>query len=111
MQPQTLHDRSHLRAVLENNCKKQVIDVDGVNRTPKALLAIAPSAALRHAKGLLSDADAGGGGDLSNAAEGFAQLLSSANFSRGWFDSGPAPGAEASTVGEQLTSQEAAACA
>ena len=76
----------------------QVIDVDGVNRTPKPLVTIVPSAALRQAKGLLSDDAAatprGGEGD------GFVQLLSSAGFSRGWFDSGAATplGGEASVA-------------
>jgi len=78
------------REVITNPTKPplhhQVIDIDGVNRTPKPLIAIVPSAALRQAKGLLSDDTAAAGGN----ADGFVQLLSSANFSRGWFDSGVA---------------------
>jgi hypothetical protein len=82
----------------------QVIDIDGVNRTPKPLVAIVQSAALRQATGLLSD-DAGGTPGVGGDGDGFVQLLNSTGFSRGWFDSGAATplGGEASmasAVGE-----------
>jgi hypothetical protein len=65
----------------------QVIDEEGVNRTPKPLTAIVPSIALRQAK-LAEDGNMLGG---EVSCDGLADrgLLSSSGFSRGWFSEAP----------------------
>jgi hypothetical protein len=65
----------------------QLIDEQGVNRTPKPLVAIVTSAALRQARGIVTEESVAG----SDAGDSlFGEGLSSAGFSRGWFDSGTA---------------------
>jgi hypothetical protein len=65
----------------------QLIDEQGINRTPKPLVAIVTSAALRQARGIVTEESVAG----SDAGDGlFGDGASSAGFSRGWFDSGTA---------------------
>jgi hypothetical protein len=70
----------------------QLIDEQGVNRTPKPLVAIVTSAALRQARGIVTE-ESVAGSDAGDAL--FGEGLSSAGFSRGWFDSGTATPQEA----------------
>ena len=88
---------------LLSHWKWQVIDDQGVNRTPKPLTAILPSAALRQARGIAPEE----GGTLGSEAsfDGLAErggCLSSSGFSRGWFSEIPSggltPAAETSAV-------------
>lgn len=65
----------------------QLIDEQGVNRTPKPLVAIVTSAALRQARGIATE-ESVMGSETSEAMLG--DMLSSTTFSRGWFDSGTA---------------------
>ncbi|WIA16426.1 hypothetical protein OEZ85_013115 [Tetradesmus obliquus] len=70
----------------------KLIDEQGVNRTPKPLVAIVTSAALRQARGIVTEESVAG----SDAGDGlFGEGRSSAGFSRGWFDSGTATPQEA----------------
>lgn len=62
----------------------QVVDDQGVNRTPKPLVAIVTSAALRQARYLGMQESALG----SETSEALLGEMSSNAFSRGWFDSG-----------------------
>ncbi|KAF8065565.1 Wdr78 [Scenedesmus sp. PABB004] len=71
----------------------KLIDEAGVNRTPKPLVAIVGSPALRAARGLGTE-ESVLGSEASDALLG--DRPSSAGFSRGWFDSGAAtPGGDA----------------
>lgn len=63
----------------------QLIDEQGINRTPKPLVSIVTSAALRQARGLVTE-ESMLGSETSEAMMG--DRLSSSGFSRGWFDSG-----------------------
>eukprot|EP00775_Hariotina_reticulata_P012390 gene12390-12525_t len=74
----------------------KLIDEQGVNRTPKPLVAIVTSAALRQARGIPAE-ESVIGSEPSEAVFG-NDLLSSAGFSRGWFDSGQATPQEASAI-------------
>jgi len=64
--------------------------------TPKPLVAIVTSAALRQARGIASE-ESGIGSENSEAMFG-GDLLSSTGFSRGWFDSGLMTPQEASGI-------------
>ncbi|KAF6261369.1 hypothetical protein COO60DRAFT_1625359 [Scenedesmus sp. NREL 46B-D3] len=66
----------------------QLIDEQGVNRTPKPLVAIVTSAVLRQARGIVTE-ESVAGSDAGDALFG-GDGLSGAGFSRGWFDSGTA---------------------
>lgn len=71
----------------------QVIDEDGVNRTPKPLVAIVTSAALRQARYLGMQESALG----SESSEALLGEMSSSGFGRGWFDSGTITPQESAT--------------
>jgi hypothetical protein len=78
---------AHPRLAPLLTCTRQVIDEEGVNRTPKPLTAIVPSIALRQAK-LAEDGNMLAG---EVSCDGLADrgLLSSSGFSRGWFSEAP----------------------
>lgn len=63
--------------------RQQVIDEEGVNRTPKPLVALVTSAALRQARYLGMQESVAG----SEASEALLGEMSSSAFGRGWFDS------------------------
>lgn len=71
----------------------QVIDEDGVNRTPKPLVAIVTSAALRQARYLGMQESALG----SESSEALLGEMSSSGFGRSWFDSGTITPQESAT--------------
>lgn len=64
-------------------CLPQVVDDQGVNRTPKPLVAIVTSAALRQARYLGMQESVLG----SESSEALLGEMSSNAFGRGWFDS------------------------
>jgi hypothetical protein len=78
---------------LHSYLTSQVIDDQGVNRTPKPLTAILPSAALRQARGIAADEGGALGSEASfDALAERGGCLSSSGFSRGWFSEIPSGG-------------------